>query len=161
MILPFRWMKNFSSKWLKELENVESGHPNDGCTTVTIPNCRMDKFSPPDVLAPALCHLLRLPPQLPGQLAQVFTIADRVFVCSCCLFELSQVKKNTYISSNLPPQPAKSQLSPKVLAQLSPPSPKSFWSSHSIFAAWNFGYENEIPRLSDISFETQTFGYQF
>ena len=95
MILPFRWMKNFSSKWLKELENVESGHPHDGCTTVTIPNSRMDKFSPPDVLAPAACHLLRLPPQLPGQLAQIFTIADylhRVFVCQCCLLELSYQK---------------------------------------------------------------------
>ena len=61
----------------------------------------------------------------------------------------------------LPPQPAKSQLSPKVLSQLSPPSPKSFWSSHSIFAAWNIGPENKIPRLSDIFFKTETFGYQF
>ena len=58
----------------------------------------MDKFSPPDVLAPAACHLLRLPPQLPGQLAQVFTIVDylhRVFVCQCCLFELSYQKWKT------------------------------------------------------------------
>ena len=104
MILPFRCMKNFSSKWLKELENVESGHPNDGCTTVTIPNCRMDMFSPPDVLAPAACHLLRLPSQLPGQLAQGFAIADylhRVFVCQCCLLELSYQKWKTSSSHRI------------------------------------------------------------
>ena len=69
---------------------------------------------------------------------------------------LSEVK-NIFISSDLPPQPAKSQLSPKVLSQLSPPSPKSFWSSHSIFSAWNFGPENKIPRLSDIFYRDQDF----
>ena len=69
---------------------------------------------------------------------------------------LSEVK-NIFISSDLPPQPAKSQLSPKVLSQLSPPSPKSFWSSHSICSAWNFGPENKIPRLSDIFYRDQDF----
>ena len=73
--------------------------------------------------------------------------------CWSCLIR----SVNIFISSDLPPQPAKSQLSPKVLSQLSPPSPKSFWSSHSICSAWNFGPENKIPRLSDIFYRDQDF----
>ena len=165
MILPFRCMKNFSSKWLKELENGESGHPHDGCTTVTIPNCRMDKFSPPDVLAPAACHLLRLPPQLPGQLAQIFTIADylhRVFVCQCCLLELSYQKWKTSSSHRI--------------FHLSQPRVSSRQkSSHNSLLPLQRAFDPPIrfllpeilvPKIkfrdSQMFFiETKTFGYQF
>ena len=125
----------------------------------------MDKFSPPDVLAPAACHLLRLPSQLPGQLAQGFAIADylhRVFVCQCCLLELSYQKWKT--SSSL------------RIFHLSQPRVSSRQkSSHNSLLPLQRAFDPPIrfllpeilvPKIefrdSQIFFiETKTFGYQF